>query len=51
MNRKETEALKEINYANLNSDQERKLRDFESRFNSEFGEDYNILVMKKEKEQ
>lgn len=50
MDKKEMKALQGVDYAALTQEQERKLRQFEAKFNEEFGEDFNILVMDKVKE-
>jgi hypothetical protein len=50
MDNKRLEVLKNVEYANLNREQQARLKEFESRFNSEFGEDFNIMVMKKDED-
>lgn len=50
MDNKRLEVLKNVEYANLNMEQQSRLKEFESRFNSEFGEDFNIMVMKKDED-
>lgn len=50
MDNKKLDVLKGVEYARLSDEQQARLREFESRFNSEFGEDFNIMVMKKENE-
>lgn len=50
MEKKELEALKELEYAKLNRDQETELRQFELKFNNEFEKDYYFMVMKRAEE-
>jgi hypothetical protein len=48
MDKKYLDPLKELDFANLSKAQEERLRDFENKFNNEFGLDYYFMVMKKE---
>ncbi|MBL4934829.1 hypothetical protein JK636_03550 [Clostridium sp. YIM B02515] len=50
MDKKEIKALQDVDYAVLTQEQQNKLREFEAKFNEEFGEDFNILIMDKIKE-
>jgi hypothetical protein len=43
------DAFKELKYANLDKDQESKLREFEKKFNEEFGMDSYFMVMERDK--
>jgi hypothetical protein len=49
MDKKELEALEELEYAKLNRDQEIELREMELKFNTEFGKDFYFMVMDREK--
>lgn len=37
----------DIKYANLHETEEKKLKEMEQQFNSEFGNEYYLMVMKK----
>lgn len=43
------EGFKELKYANLDKGQEEKLRQFERKFNEEFGMDSYFMVMERNK--
>lgn len=47
MEKENLEALKELNYAELNKRQEEKLRQLELNFNTEFGKDFYFMVMER----
>jgi hypothetical protein len=40
--------LEELDYALLKEEQEKRLREFEKKFNYEFGTDFYFMVMKKD---
>lgn len=42
------ESLKIMDYANLDNEQEGKLRQLEKSFNEEFGTEFYLLAMKKD---
>lgn len=43
-------SLKPLDYAKLSSEEEAKLRQLEKSFNTEYGEDYYFMVMKRSNE-
>ncbi|MCM0648487.1 hypothetical protein NBE98_08875 [Clostridium swellfunianum] len=50
MDKKQINAFENVQYAKLSEQQLKKLREFESKFNYEFGVDFNIMAMKNENE-
>lgn len=47
MNKDYLEGLKSLDYANLNPEEEEKLREFEKKFNKEFDSSFYFMVMKR----
>ncbi|CAM2850864.1 polynucleotide phosphorylase [Hathewaya histolytica] len=41
-----TNSNNQIKYANLKETEEKRLKELESQFNSEFGTDYYLMIMK-----
>lgn len=50
MNDKFLESVKELNYAELNKNQEDRLKDMEKQFNKEFDTNYYLMAMKRDYE-
>lgn len=47
MDKKYLKSFENIDLANLNKEQEEKLRQLETQFNTEFGKDFYFMVMDK----
>ena len=50
MNDKFLESVKELNYAELDKNQEDRLKDMEKQFNKEFDTNYYLMAMKRDYE-
>lgn len=48
MNSNNTNSNKKLEFANLQEKQEKRIREVENQFNTEFGTDYYLMAMKKD---
>lgn len=48
MNNNNTNSNKKLEFANLQEQQEKRIREVEKQFNTEFGTDYYLMAMKED---
>lgn len=48
MNKEAAESVKELNYANLDKQQEERLRELEKNFNNEFSTELYLMAMERD---